>query len=68
MVYDMNGKLIRNLVENELLATKGSLSWNGLDNNNNKANVGIYIIYAEVFNLNGDVKHFKLKVVVASYL
>jgi len=68
MVYDMNGKLIRNLIDNELLATKGNLNWDGLTNEKQKANVGIYIIYAEIFNLNGDVKHFKLKVVLASYL
>jgi hypothetical protein len=67
-VYDMNGKLIRNLMNNELLATKGTLSWDGLDNDNHKANVGVYIIYVEIFNLNGDVKHFKLKAVLASYL
>ena len=67
-VYDVTGKLIRNLVNNELLATKGMLSWDGLDNNNQKANIGIYIIYAEIFNLNGDVKHFKLKAVLAGRL
>jgi len=67
-VYDVTGKLIRNLVNNELLATKGMLSWDGLDNNNQKANIGIYIIYAEIFNLNGDVKHFKLKAVLAGHL
>ena len=67
-IYDMNGKLIRNLANNELLATKGTLSWDGLDNDNQKANVGIYIIYVEIFNLNGDVKHIKIKTVLASYL
>jgi len=67
-VYDVTGKLIRNLVNGELLATKGTLSWDGLDNNNQKANIGIYIIYAEIFNLNGDVRHFKLKAVLAGHI
>jgi len=64
-IYDVNGKLIRNLLNNELLANHGTLSWDGLDNGNHKAKIGMYIIYVEVFNLNGDVKHFKLKAVVA---
>ncbi len=68
VIFDSHGKLIRNLISNDLLATKGVITWDGLDNENNKANIGIYIIYVEVFNLSGDVKHFKLKTVVGGRL
>jgi len=67
-VYDANGRLIRNLVKNELLGTSGNFSWNGITSDNEKARIGIYIIYFEVFDMNGNVKHYKESAVLASKL
>jgi len=67
-IYNSKGQLVRSLINNELLATEGVIRWDGLTNDNQKANIGIYVIYIEVFNLNGDVKHYKLKTVVAGHI
>ena len=52
-VYDYNGRLITTIANNQLCGTKGMITWNGLDKQQRKPNTGIYIIYAESFNLNG---------------
>ncbi len=67
-VYDANGRLIRNLIKNEQLGTSGNFSWDGITNDNEKARIGIYIIYFEVFDMNGNVKHYKKSAVLASKL
>lgn len=67
-IYNSKGQLVSNLVNNELLSTEGYFIWDGLNNENQKVDIGIYIVYIEVFNLDGSVKHFKLKTVVAGHL
>ncbi len=64
-IYDSGGRLIRELAKNELLETTGILVWDGIDNNGNKARIGIHIVWAEFFNATGDVKQFKKSCVVA---
>ena len=67
-IYDTQGRLIRELISNELLGTEGSISWDGLDNQRNKARIGMYVVYAEIFNLNGDKHTYKFTVTLAGYL
>ncbi|MEG1545744.1 MAG: lamin tail domain-containing protein [Bacteroides sp.] len=59
-VYDTSGQFIRTLADNYRLATQGSLIWNGTDTNEHLCRVGLYIIYIEAHNPNGNVKHYKL--------
>ncbi len=68
VIYDSKGRLIRKLVKNELLGTSGTYSWDGINDNNEKAGIGIYIIFVEVFDLNGEVKKFKKTTVLAGHL
>jgi len=65
-IFDANGRVIRSLVQNELLATTGTVSWDGLNNKREKARIGIYIVYFEVFDLEGNVSGIKKTCVVAS--
>jgi hypothetical protein len=67
-IYDGNGRLVRELIHNELLGTSGVFSWDGITDGNEKANIGIYIIYIEVFDLKGDVKKYKKATVLAGHL
>jgi hypothetical protein len=67
-IYDSKGRLVKYLIKNELLGAKGAFSWDGITKNNQKANIGIYIIYLEVFDLNGNVKHYKKTGVLGSRL
>lgn len=67
-IYDANGRLVRDLVKSKLLGTSGTFSWEGITNDNEKARIGIYIIYFEIFDVNGNVKHYKKTAVLASKL
>jgi len=68
IIYDAKGRLIKNLVQNEYLGVNGTFSWDGINENNEKAAIGIYIVYAEIFTVTGDVKKFKKPCVVAGRL
>ncbi len=65
-IFDANGRIIRSLVQNELLAAAGTMSWDGLNNKREKASIGMYIVYFEVFDLEGNVSGIKKTCVVAS--
>ncbi len=65
-IFDANGRLIRQLAQNQLLGNNASFEWDGKATNNEVVPVGYYILLAELFNTNGDKKHYKGKVVVGS--
>lgn len=65
-IFDDQGRLIKKLIQNETLAAEGEWIWDGIDQNNNKVKTGIYIIYAELFDLNGHVKKYKKTAVAAT--
>ena len=67
-IFDAAGRPIRNLVRNGTLALTGYWNWDGLDDKGNKLPVGIYIIFTEIFNLQGKKEKFKNTVVVARVL
>ncbi|MFL5788914.1 MAG: lamin tail domain-containing protein [Flavisolibacter sp.] len=63
-IFDANGRIIRRLVKNDLLGIKGKWTWDGQDEKHQKLPSGIYIIYAELFNLQGKKKIFKSTVTI----
>ncbi|WP_187262574.1 lamin tail domain-containing protein [Pontibacter beigongshangensis] len=63
-VFDERGREIRKLVRNELLATNGFFRWDGLREDGTKAAIGYYLLYIELFDLNGRKSVHKEKVVV----
>ena len=67
-IFDARGRKVKLLVSNEMLAVEGYFTWDGLNDANQKASIGMYIVFIEVFNLNGKVSHFKKTCVVASKL
>lgn len=64
-IYDAAGRPVKSLAKNATLALSGSFRWDGLDDKFRKVPVGVYIIYTEMFNLNGSKRSFKKTVVVA---
>ncbi|MBL4593013.1 MAG: lamin tail domain-containing protein [Flavobacteriales bacterium] len=68
IIYDSKGRLIRNLIQNELLGISGTFSWDGINEDAEKARIGIYIIFVEAFDIDGNVKSFKKTVVLAGRL
>jgi flagellar hook assembly protein FlgD len=67
-VYDAKGRLVRTLVNNALIGNDGTFSWDGVTDKKEKARIGIYIFYVEVFGLNGETKNYKRTCVLASRL
>ena len=67
-IYDTYGRQIRNLAQNKLLDRRGAVTWNGVNDNGEKADIGIHIVYVELFDLEGNIKHFKKVCVVAGKL
>lgn len=64
-IMDSKGRLVRELLRSSLLEQSGTLLWDGLLEEGRKADPGIYIVYFEVFNLQGEVKRYKHRCVVA---
>lgn len=64
-IYNSNGYPIRKLINNEYLGTEGSISWDGINDNNSKAPTGIYIFYITVYDTDGNVKKHKKTGVLA---
>lgn len=64
-VFDAAGRPVRYLQRNALAGLKGYYRWDGLGEKNIKLPAGIYIVYTEVFNLQGKTKKFKNVVVLA---
>ncbi len=67
-IYDANGRPVRNLVKNGTLGLQGYWIWDGLDDKKLKLPVGTYIVFTEIFNLNGKKESFKNVVVLARQL
>ena len=65
-MYNSEGKLVEKLINNETIAAEGEWIWDGFDDEGSKAKTGIYIIYVEIFNLDGVTKKYKKTFVVAS--
>jgi hypothetical protein len=64
-IFDAAGRIVRYLQRNALCGIKGNYRWDGLGEKNQKLSVGIYIIYTEIFNLEGKKKQFKNTTVLA---
>jgi len=67
-IFDAKGRLIRNLVANELLGTDGAFSWDGINNQNTKSLIGIYVACLSVFDLKGNANVFKKTCILAAKL
>ncbi len=64
-IFDTEGRLVRNLVSNEMIGNSGSVIWDGIAEDNSQLNTGMYIIWVEVFSENGNVERFKEVVVLS---
>lgn len=65
-VYDLSGKIIRQLARNLLCGREGYLRWDGLDLMNRKAGSGIYIVLTDTFTLRGKTRRYKNTVIIGS--
>lgn len=63
-IYDVKGRLIRRLVNNEPTGSVGRVVWDGRDDERQKARIGMYIVLLEAIGEGGDVVHASKGVVV----
>ncbi len=64
-VFDARGRIVRNLVENETLATNGFYQWDGTNDAGEKARIGIYVFWIQLFEPNGLTREIKKTCVLA---
>jgi hypothetical protein len=67
-VFDAQGRLVRKLLRNELLASEGNFKWDGETEEGRKARIGIYIVWIELFHADGRVERRKETCVLAGKL
>ena len=67
-IYDHHGRIVKQLLKNELLGAEGTVSWDGVINNGEKGRAGIYIVYFEVFDLQGNVSAEKKTITLTTRL
>lgn len=58
-IFDDQGRLIREVAKSELLGLSGTLSWDGVNDNNTKSGLGVYLAVIEAFSVNGVTKFAK---------
>lgn len=52
-IFDIRGRKLSTLIENESLGTSGTIRWNGLGSDGNRLPAGVYIQYIEMWNAEG---------------
>jgi hypothetical protein len=65
-ILDQQGREIKRIANNELLATHGFFRWDGDRDDGAKARPGYYVVWFEVFDTSGRVDTFRKRVVVAA--
>jgi flagellar hook assembly protein FlgD len=64
-VYNAGGRPVKALQRNAISSQQGNFRWDGLNDKLQQLPLGPYVIFTEVFNLQGKVKRFKNQVVLA---
>ena len=64
-VYDVQGRVVRSLGRNVWLGSAGSLSWDGARDNGQRVLSGLFIVFIQSYDMQGNVKTYKLPVAVA---
>jgi hypothetical protein len=59
IVYDADGQQVRQLINNQTLNVSGEIAWDGITDQHTQASPGIYIIWARVFDPDGNVREYK---------
>jgi hypothetical protein len=64
-IFDAIGRLVRRLLNNELLGTQGSFTWDGTNDAGAMCMVGMYVIFVRTVFDDGTVKEYKKSCVLA---
>ena len=64
-IYDSRGRKVASVAGNELISPAGSFSWDGRCDAGGTAAAGIYVIFIELLDTDGVVKHYRKTAAVA---
>ncbi len=67
-ILDQQGRLVKELANNETLGYEGFFRWDGDQDNGNKARLGYYVVWIELFDTEGTVKTFRERIILADGL
>lgn len=67
-IFDRRGRKVRELVNNQIIGTEGTISWDGTTDTRTKARIGPHIVLVQLFDLDGNTEVFKMPCVVAGRL
>lgn len=65
-IFNREGRPVRHLVNNRTAAREGFFTWDGLDDQGARCPSGIYLVWAQSFNLKGDVRETRKIAVLGS--
>ena len=65
-IFDDRGREVRTLFSNELLASSGTFTWDGISDKGVKAKIGTHVAVFEAFSTNGTLIYTKTKAFVVA--
>lgn len=65
-IFDSQGRLTKQIANNEILGIEGTLRWEGDADDGRKVRIGAYMIVFEIFDSGGSVKRFRERVAVGT--
>ena len=65
-IFDSQGRLIKELANNDIIGTTGFYRWDGDRSTGTKAPIGYYMISFETFDEKGAIQHFRAPVGIAT--
>ncbi|MDW7695480.1 lamin tail domain-containing protein [Flammeovirgaceae bacterium SG7u.111] len=66
IIYDLNGRAVKVLIQNALLGQGSYFRWDGTNDEGQKVRTGYYLVFIELFDLQGNVHQVKKKLAVGS--
>jgi hypothetical protein len=63
-IYDVQGRLVRSLIENQTIGTAGSVEWEGNDDRGNPVRMGYYLVLIDLLEVTGNSQRFKKRIVL----
>ncbi len=67
-IFDMDGRLVKRLANNVSIGASGIFTWDGRNDAGILSGIGIYILSAELFNINGRSDHIQETIVIGGRL
>lgn len=63
-IFDVQGRLVRNLVQNQTIGTDGSVRWDGTDQQGVLVRSGYYLLLIDTFDSLGNSQQYRKRVVL----